>query len=179
MQLCERVIVCLNSDEPFFPLKEAIWAFDILRFLHPNLRLVIASGGDDAWRVEKFARDMETTEQVRFVSGWRDLKAALANAAVAWITNPGEEDPMLVENALAAGVPIVAVPCPAVRGLFVDGANGWLVPGGNKPVLAKKTHQLLSAKFPIRPPGCECDPDVTHQTHRDGNGIIPDAPAGL
>src|SRR5262249_41276995 len=51
-----RFIVCVGPLEAQKGYLDAIWAFDILKFLYADLHLVIAGEGPDRERLERFVR---------------------------------------------------------------------------------------------------------------------------
>jgi glycosyltransferase involved in cell wall biosynthesis len=123
--------------------KHAIWTLDILKFIFPDLYLVIAGDGPDRPRLEQFAADLQVTDRVRFL-GWRDdLADWLHLADIVWAPSYRDDLPDIVLEALAAGKPIVASHLPALADVIQDGQTGFLVPPGDKPALAKQTRHLL------------------------------------
>src|SRR5262249_55895926 len=54
-----RVVVCVGPLRPEKGYQDAIWAFDILRYVYDDLRLVIIGGGPERARLEVFARSVK------------------------------------------------------------------------------------------------------------------------
>jgi glycosyltransferase involved in cell wall biosynthesis len=138
-----QVILCAGRLLLVNGFRTAIWTLDILRYLFPQVTLLIAGEGPDRLRLEEFARDIGISDNVRFL-GWRDdLPALLELADVVWV--PGEDDdlPLFALEAMAAGRPVVASRTAALEALIQQGENGWLVPAGDKPALARQTRCLL------------------------------------
>jgi glycosyltransferase involved in cell wall biosynthesis len=137
-----RRILCLGPIEPRKGFRDAVWAFDILRYLHDDLRLVFAGDGPDRPRVEDFARAVRAWPSVRFAGRCGDLTPHLQGAVVVWVTGRGGGVGVALE-AMAAGLPVVASRRPELAEIVVDGETGYLVPPGDKAALARQTRLLL------------------------------------
>jgi glycosyltransferase involved in cell wall biosynthesis len=69
---------------------------------------------------------------VRLPGHAEDLRAVLAGAAAYALTSHAEGFPMVLLEAMSAGVPLVAMDCPRGPGEIVaDGTNGFLVDDGD------------------------------------------------
>jgi glycosyltransferase involved in cell wall biosynthesis len=116
---------------------------DILKYLHADLYLGIAGDGPERGRLERFARDIGVIDRVRFL-GWRkDLPALLTTAEVFWSPGDGEDIPLALLEAMAAGLPVVASRGMATSAVLSDPTAGLLFPCGDKPALAEQTQVLL------------------------------------
>ncbi|HMC66595.1 MAG TPA: glycosyltransferase [Gemmataceae bacterium] len=122
--------------------RDAIWAFDILRFLYDDLQLVIAGNGPDLPRLKEFARAIQATDQVHF-PGPPDVSSLLRQATVVWVPSTAEGGQQVALEAMAAGRPVVASRLPGLAELIIDGQTGYLVPAGDKVGRAKQTRRLL------------------------------------
>lgn len=138
-----ELILCAGRLLPRKGFKDAIWTLDILKFIHPDVHLVIAGEGPDRTRLEQFAHDIQVMDRVRFL-GWRDdLADWLQLADIVWMPSQRDDVPEFLLEALAAGKPIVASRLPALTDVIDDGRTGFLVTPGDKPELAKRTRALL------------------------------------
>jgi len=138
-----RVVLTAGALLPRRGFKEAIWTLDILRYVYPNLHLVIAGDGPERSRLEQFARDIQISPHVHFLGWTSQIRNWLAACDVVWILSPREGLPLIAVEALAAGKPVVASDTPAMRDVIADGVTGLLATPGDKPALARQTRRLL------------------------------------
>jgi glycosyltransferase involved in cell wall biosynthesis len=130
----------LESQSGF---KAAIWAFDMVRYDHPDWHLVIFGDGPQREPLEDFARALMFDDcRVHFVSSRADFPALLAHAGVVWVTQErGGLSPAL--EAMAAGVPVVAWKTGDLTEVLEDGQTGFLVPPSDRAKLSVRTYPLL------------------------------------
>jgi glycosyltransferase involved in cell wall biosynthesis len=140
----KRFILCVGRLERNKGFHDAIWAFDILRHVHPDLHLVIVGAGPDRERLERFREYAEMRERVWLPGEVSSVSALMRQAEVVW--SPGRVDTgrQVVLEAMAAGKPVVASRFPGLAELITDGETGMLVPAEDQPMLARATHQLLN-----------------------------------
>jgi glycosyltransferase involved in cell wall biosynthesis len=138
-----RVALGIGPIEPHKGFREAVWAFDILCHLYPDLHLVIAGDGSDRRRVMDFARAIRVSERVHFPGPVADLGPWLARAEMVWVPSLREGGHNATLEALAAGKPVIATRVPGLTELIEDGVTGLLIPPDDKPALARATRQLL------------------------------------
>jgi len=109
------------------------------RVRRPEPHLVIAGTGPLAQALAASARDLGIT--VTFL-GWRaDIPALLAACAVFVLPSRWEGQPLVVQEALAAGRPIVATDVGGIRELTGDAA--LLVPSADPAALADAVLRVL------------------------------------
>ena len=110
--------------------KDLIWAADLLRVLHDNLRVLVIGDGPLRSPLEEYARLASDLEHIQFLGDRRDLCRIMPHLDVLW--NGGENvglSPAILE-AMAAGVPVVASDTPTNRELVVENETGYLIPLG-------------------------------------------------
>ena len=125
---------------------------DALKWLlprHPDLTFTFAG----QWRstalkaqVEKLLEAAPERERIRFVgvvSG--QVKACLYQSSDLFIFPPTEPEghPMVVIEAMAAGLPVISTPQGAIVDTVQDGITGFLVQPGDSRELAKKIEALI------------------------------------
>lgn len=138
-----RLIACLGELAASRGSRDAVWAFDILRFLFDDLRLLLIGDGPERERIRAFARKLHC-EAYLHLAGRRPEGPALLRAAdVVWTLNrkPGGVNAAL--EAMALGKPVVAARLGGLADVVVDGETGFLVPPGDKAALARQTRLLL------------------------------------
>ena len=124
--------------------KEAVIAFDMLRYASAALQLVLTGDGPGRGAAAALGRALAFDDfRVRFSGARPDLAAALQLAEMVWVTaERGGEHQAL--RAMAAGKPVVAYHTPELAEIIDDGETGYLVPRGDRAALAMKAHVLLA-----------------------------------
>lgn len=132
----ERTVVYAGRLEAFKGGSLAIRAVALL----PGWRLEIVGSGPDEQRLRRLAGQLGIADRVSFL-GWRsqeDLWRHLAGASALVLPSLRDEAPLVVVEALASGVPVVAVDQGGTR-VIAERSNAQvrLVPGGTRRVLVR------------------------------------------
>lgn len=138
-----RMILCIGPVTARKGYRDAVWAFDILRYLYDDLTLLIAGTGDGRDHAEDFARAIGAAARVKFLVACDNVRPLLARCAVVWVPTRTQGGTNVALEALAAGRPVVASRLPALAEIVTDGETGFLVSPGDKAALARRTRQLL------------------------------------
>jgi glycosyltransferase involved in cell wall biosynthesis len=138
-----RYILCAGPLEPHKGFYDAIWGFDILRIVCPDLKLVILGSGSDRSRLERFARNLKAEASVHFPGDRPDVPALLGRAALVWVPSRAEGGLTFALEAMVAGRAVIASRLPGLAEIVRDGETGVLVPPGDKVALARQTRRLL------------------------------------
>lgn len=138
-----RWLACVGPFEPAKGFRDAVWAFDILRFIHPDLHLIFLGSGPTGPELRSFVRITEATRQVHFVGERDEVAPLLAHAEVIWVPSRLDRGLNVALEGMAAGRPVVATRRPALAEVVGDGEGGVLVPPGDPSALARATSRLL------------------------------------
>ncbi len=111
---------------------------------HPRLRLLVVGGGPREAELTALAAMLGIAERIRFAGIRRDVPRLLAGLDVACLSSVHEGVPITVLESMAAGLPVVATDCGALRDLVEDGTTGWLVPVGDVAALAARLGELTA-----------------------------------
>jgi len=136
-------VVCAGALQPHKGFYEAIWAFDLLRYLYDEVELAIAGEGPQRQRLEEFADGIGQRHRIHLPGEVPDIAQLLAQAVVVWVPSLVDTGAGVALDAMAAGLPVVASRWPALAELVIDGQTGFLVEPGNKMDLARQTRRLL------------------------------------
>jgi glycosyltransferase involved in cell wall biosynthesis len=138
-----RCIACIGEFNVLAGFRDAVWAFDILRFLYPDLRLLMIGDGPYRPQVEDFARKIDCAGSVHFLGDRPAEAALLARCEVVWVGDGTDVSVGAALAALAAGRPVVGPRHPVLAEIVVEGETGCLVPPGRQSALARATRFLL------------------------------------
>ena len=138
-----RLIVTGGKSEYGVGPKDAIVAFDMLRYDARDFHLVVFGAGSDSVALEQFGKALAFDDfRVHFAPCDPDRGVAARLATMVWVTNPrGGTDEAL--EAMAAGKPVIGWNTPELAEVGDDGVTGFLVPFGDRAALATKGRLLL------------------------------------
>jgi glycosyltransferase involved in cell wall biosynthesis len=139
-----RLVGVVSRLWPQKRVKDLIWAADLLRVLHDNLRLLVIGDGPERGMLERFARLASDLEHIRFLGHRNDVWRIMPHLDVFWNGSTSEGQPNAVMEAMAAGVPVVASDISGNRSLVVPGETGYLVPIAGRAARARATDQIFN-----------------------------------
>jgi len=120
-------------------------AFTLVASAHPDWQLHIYGTGEQGRSLRERVAGLGLGEQVRFM-GYSDAFAdVLRSAAVYAMGSRFEGFPMVLIEAMGAGLPVVSFDCP--RGpaeIVVDGVTGHLIPDGDVEAFGRALLQLIA-----------------------------------
>lgn len=140
-----RLLAAAGPLEPRYGVKELIWAADMVRVLHPNMRFLIVGDGRQRRHLERFAQTAAEPENICLLGDsdrWPDI---LPHVDVYWQgTEVYAISPTTMLEAMATGVPVVATDTPQHRELIDNGESGYLVTIDDRAARTRITDQLLN-----------------------------------
>jgi glycosyltransferase involved in cell wall biosynthesis len=125
-----KLIGVVGRLSPENRTKDLIWAADLLRVLHDNLRVLVIGDGPLRSPLEEYARLASDLEHIQFLGDRGEMCRIMPHLDVLW--NGGENvglSPAILD-AMAAGVPVVASDTPTNSELVVKNETGYLIPLG-------------------------------------------------
>jgi glycosyltransferase involved in cell wall biosynthesis len=128
------VVARLSAQKAHHVLLEA---FVAVRAAVPGARLVVVGEGERRAELEQLARDLGLADAVLFTGVRRDVADLLPGLDVLALSSVHEAAPLVVIEAMAAGLPVVATECGALRDMVDDPDQGRLVPVGDRRALAE------------------------------------------
>jgi len=135
-------IVCIGPLEKHKGYRDAIWTFDILRYVEDRLQLNIIGVGPDRGQIEGFAK-ITRARDIHLPGAQPDVMHWLARATVVWVPSLAPGGVNVALEAMALGKPVIATRVAGLDEVVVDGATGFLIAPGDKVALARRTRQLL------------------------------------
>lgn len=136
-----RILVCGGRSEYGVGPKDAIIAFDMLRYDSPDLHLAVVGAGPEARALEQFGRALAFDDfRVRFAPCPGDRVVRLAEVVLAVSPHSAVGDAL---GAMAAGKPVVGWATPDLAEVVEDRGTGLLVPPGDRAALAAAARTLL------------------------------------
>ena len=113
-------------------VKDLIWAADLLRVLHDNLRVLVIGEGPLRAQLEEYARLASDLDHIRFLGAGDDVWRIMPHLDVLWNGSENVGHSSAILEAMAAGVPVIASDTPTNRELVVENETGYLIPLGNR-----------------------------------------------
>jgi glycosyltransferase involved in cell wall biosynthesis len=123
-----RLIGVVGRLVPEKRVKDLIWAADLLRVLHDNLRLVIIGDGPLRPQLEQYARMASDLDHIQFLRERADVWRIMPHLDVLWNASENRAPSIAILEAMAAGVPVIASDTPINREVIVHGETGYLIP---------------------------------------------------
>ncbi len=142
-----KLIGVIGRLVPESRTKDLIWAADLLRVLHDNLRVLVIGDGPLRLPLEEYARLASDLEHIQFLSERCDLPRIMPHLDVLWNGSENVGLSPAIMDAMEAGVPVVASDTPTNRELVVERETGYLIPLGlrsGRAVRARHTDQIFS-----------------------------------
>ncbi len=124
------IFIFVGRIDPEKRLDFIVEAFDLASERVPNAHLVFVGDGGARQHVEEKARAIRAAERVHFLGmiNRADLPDLLHDADVFLSASTTEVHPISVIEAIACGLPFVAVQDEAFEGMLEDGQNGYALP---------------------------------------------------
>jgi glycosyltransferase involved in cell wall biosynthesis len=123
-----RLIGVVGELVPQKRVKDLIWAADLLRVLHNNLRLLIIGDGPLRSQLEDYTRLASDREHIRFLGAGNDVWRIMPHFDVLWNASENIGQSAAILEAMALGIPVVASDTPSNRELVVPIETGYLIP---------------------------------------------------
>jgi glycosyltransferase involved in cell wall biosynthesis len=138
-----RLIACVGPLDPDKGFRNALWGFDILRYLFDNLHLVIIGVGGDQSRLQGFAHAANLAAKVHFLGPQPNVPSLLAQVDLVWVPSLGNTGINASLEGMAAARVVVASSRPMLADIIRHGESGILAPPNDPGALARETRLLL------------------------------------
>ncbi len=111
---------------------------------HPGARLLLVGEGPEEAAIRELVRQRDLTADVRFLGLRTDVARLLSAADLCLLTSVSEGIPLVLIEAMAAGLPVVSTNVGGVPEVVEDGRTGLLAPSADDAALADKVLRLAS-----------------------------------
>lgn len=124
------ILLTVGRMDPEKRLEFIVEAFDLIADRVPDAHLVFAGDGSSRKSVEDKANTTRARDRIHFLGmvNRADLPDVFHDATVFLSASTTEVHPISVIEAIASGLPFVAVQDEAFEGMLEDGQNGYTVP---------------------------------------------------
>ena len=141
----ETILISVGRLAPEKNWEALLHAFAKVYLEHPNLRLVLIGDGPAKESLQTLASELGIAEQVTFTGTipFEEIPAYLKAADAFSFASVTETQGLVTIEAMAAGLPVVAVDGSGTRDIVEHGKQGYLVEN-DASALAKGLNQLLS-----------------------------------
>ncbi|MCX6718063.1 MAG: glycosyltransferase family 4 protein [Candidatus Staskawiczbacteria bacterium] len=142
----EKIVFFAGGLHAVKGLEYLITAFKIIKEKMPEARLILAGEGTERRKLERLARRNDLKEQVSFIGNVPNNKIPgyMISSDIFALPSLSEGLPIVILEAMASGLPIVASRVRGIPEILKDKENGFLVEPKNPVKLAEKILCLLS-----------------------------------
>ncbi len=128
--LADRALVAITVGRlgPEKNLPFLLRAFTNIAADVPDLHLVVIGSGPEEEYLAEMAHLLGLSSRIHLVGAvpYEQIPNWLAMADFFVLSSVSESHPLVVLEAMAAGLPVLGIPCPGVEDTVADGANGLL-----------------------------------------------------
>jgi len=122
-----------------------IRAFARISNLNPLPHYALVGDGDARGELEHLAHELGCADRMHFVGALsgKELVSAYKSATLFVFSSLTETQGMVVLEAMASGLPVIALEAPGVRDFVVSGQNGYLIPNQDVSLFVAQVETLL------------------------------------
>lgn len=121
----------------------AVWAMNILNYLHPHVHLLLHGTGSEQERFDTFTQSIHQQKRTHLLSNSIPVKQVASQVDQVWLPQQWDGVPDLLPLALSAGSVILASDQPSLREWLVHDQNTLLLAKDQPPAWAAAAHRLL------------------------------------
>ena len=137
-------------------------SWNLIRDEFPEWRLSVVGAGEEEANLKSLADTLDVLGSVNFVPPVKNMAAVYAHADVYAMSSRFEGFPMVLLEAMSAGLPAVSFICNGPDMIIRDGVDGFLVPQGDTDKLARRLAELMRDETKRREMG-EKAKEVSHR----------------
>jgi glycosyltransferase involved in cell wall biosynthesis len=138
-----RLVAVFSRLNPMKGVEYFLDAAIILAGRFPDVRFLVAGGGDSKQELEEHACRLGLGQRIVFTGFRSDVRDLLAEAAISVLPSLSEGTSNTLLESMAAGIPVVATRVGGNPEVIEDGVSGMLVPPRDSAALAAAVGRLL------------------------------------
>ncbi len=144
----EQTLVYMGRLSYEKSIDQVLRAFSLVVKINPKIDLLIVGDGPERGKLEELANHLGIEEKTKFTGSLRgkDLVESLEAADVFITASKTENMPLSVLEAMATGLPIIAVPEKGLPEIVKDKVNGLMATADDVQSLAEKILALFADK---------------------------------
>jgi glycosyltransferase involved in cell wall biosynthesis len=123
-------------------LNDAVWAFEVFRFVDPQIHCLVVGDGEGRSDLESFSRQIGYDDNRVHFLGYQPDAASLWRYADVAILPHSQGGLNAAIEAMAARLPIIATKTTDFSSILDDGQNAVLIPPGDQPAMAAAIRSL-------------------------------------
>ncbi len=144
-----QIILNAGGFDEVSQQRNAIWAFDMLRYSEPRVQLVILGDGPQRETLEEFARSIgKGDDRVHFLGIRSDVRSVLAISSAVLLTHRSGGRSFALES-VASAVPVIAARNDDL-GRFGFGKGIQLIESTDRPAIARALGTAISSHRDLR-----------------------------
>lgn len=128
------------------PPKEPLVLLTALQKL-PNAKVILVGEGPMRPEIEQFVKRNQLEDRVMMLGMREDVPEILAASDVFVLPSRWEGLPLVIIEAIFAGLPVVATRVGGISELVEEGVNGWLIPRSDPRAMAQALQRLTEDEF--------------------------------
>lgn len=132
------------------PKDHALLLRAVAPLLGDGTSLVLVGSGPEQTALRSLAHQLEVGEHVRFPGARRDIARMMSAMDTFALASRDGDLPLVVSEAMATGLPVVAPDTGSIPRVVVDGETGWVVPPGDEAALRDSLNNLRGSKDQAR-----------------------------
>jgi glycosyltransferase involved in cell wall biosynthesis len=127
---------------------ELLRAAKIIMDNRRDITFILVGGGEEESAMVKYCSDNNLQDKVLFTGylSKEEIIKVCKSSDIFSLPSFNEGLPMVILEAMAAGLPIVTTPVGAIPEMVIDGENGFIVKPGDYHALAEKINYLIENK---------------------------------
>lgn len=139
----EKIVLSIAALHPRKGLKYLLEAFAKVSQEYPKMKLVIVGEGPEKGDLEKFIKNLGIHHRAVLLGYQQNIPHILKSSDIFVLPSVKEAFGLVLLEAMAAEVPIIASRVGGIPEIIQDHENGELVEAGNSDSLAEKIKELL------------------------------------
>jgi GalNAc-alpha-(1->4)-GalNAc-alpha-(1->3)-diNAcBac-PP-undecaprenol alpha-1,4-N-acetyl-D-galactosaminyltransferase len=139
-----KTLLCVGTLYHVKQFNHAIEAFSMIHEKYPEWKLLIAGAGIELENLKNLTKILKLTTKVDFLGNVSNIEDLYLTSSIFILSSKYEGLPMVIGEAMLAGLPVVSYDCPTGPSEFIENEiSGLLVEHNNKKELASKIEDLI------------------------------------